>query len=260
MTAQEHRHQVCDITVRLWRDGQGEALLYLHGAAGVPGWLPFFAQLAARHEVVVPEHPGFGTSDNPGWIRNVGDVAMYYLDFLDELDAQRVHLVGHSLGGWIAAELAVRNSTRLATLTLIAPAGIRVKGVPMGDNFIWSPEETARNLFYDQSFADNILAQVPSEEEADRQLTNRFMAAKLGWEPRWFNPSLERWLHRIKVPTHVLWGADDKFLPSRYAELWRERVPGAKVDLIPQCGHLPHIEKADATAEKILGFLGERHA
>ena len=260
MTAQEQRHQVRDITVRLWRDGQGAAVLYLHGTAGIPGWLPFFARLAARHEVVVPEHPGFGNSDNPVWVRNVGDVAMYYLDFLDELGAQRVHLVGHSLGGWIAAELAVRNSARLATLILIAPAGIRVKGVPMGDNFIWSPEETARNLFYDQSFAEKMLAQVPSEEEADRALTNRFMAAKLGWEPRWFNPSLERWLHRIKVPTLVLWGADDKFLPSRYAELWRERVPGAKVELIPRCGHLPHIEKADMTADKILGFLGGRPA
>jgi len=260
MTAQEHKHKVRDITVRLWRDGQGAPLLYLHGAAGVPGWLPFFAQLAAHHEVVVPEHPGFGGSDNPAWIRNVGDVTMYYLDFLDELDAQRVHLVGHSLGGWIAAELAVRNASRLATLTLIAPAGIRVKGVPMGDNFIWSPEETARNLFYDQSFADKMLAQAPSEEEADRALTNRFMAAKLGWEPRWFNPSLERWLHRIKLPTLVLWGADDKFLPSRYAELWRERVSGAKVELIPQCGHLPHIEKADATAKKILDFVGGRGA
>ena len=260
MTAQEQRHQVRDITVRLWRDGQGAAVLYLHGTAGIPGWLPFFARLAARHEVVVPEHPGFGNSDNPVWVRNVGDVAMYYLDFLDELGAQRVHLVGHSLGGWIAAELAVRNSARLATLTLIAPAGIRVKGVPMGDNFIWSPEETARNLFYDQSFAEKMLAQVPSEEEADRALTNRFMAAKLGWEPRWFNPSLERWLHRIKVPTLVLWGADDKFLPSRYAELWGERVPGAKVELIPRCGHLPHIEKADMTADKILGFLGGRPA
>jgi pimeloyl-ACP methyl ester carboxylesterase len=260
MTAQEYRHKVRDITVRMWRDGQGRALLFLHGAAGIPGWLPFFTHLATRHEVIVPEHPGFGNSDNPAWIRNVGDVAMYYLDFLDELGAQRVHLVGHSLGGWIAAELAVRNSARLATLTLIAPAGIRVKGVPIGDNFIWSPEETTRNLFHDQAFAEKMLAQVPSEEEADRQLTNRFMAAKLGWEPRWFNPSLERWLHRIKVPTLVLWGAEDKFFPSRYAERWGERVPGAKVELIPQCGHLPHVEKAEITAQKIIGFLGGRHA
>jgi pimeloyl-ACP methyl ester carboxylesterase len=260
MTAQEKRHQVRDITVRLLQDGQGPRLIYLHGAAGLPGWLPFFAKLAENYDVVVPEHPGFGNSDNPTWIRNVGDVAMYYLDFLDGLGAQRVHLVGHSLGGWIAAELAVRNATRLASLTLIAPAGIRVKGVPCGDNFIWSPEEAARNLFHDQSFADQMLAQVPSEEEADLVLTNRFMAAKLGWEPRWFNPTLERWLHRIPVPTLVLWGPDDKFLPSRYAELWRERVPGATVQIIGACGHLPHVEKADATAAAILRFLGGKRS
>ena len=258
MTAQEVRHKVRDIAVRLWRDGRGSALIYLHGAAGIPGWLPFFAGLAERHEVVVPEHPGFGASDNPVWIRNIGDLAMYYLDFLDGLGAERVHLVGHSLGGWAAAELAVRNCSRLASLTLIAPAGVRVKGVPSGDNFIWSPEEAARNLFYHQSFAEKMLAQVPSEEEADRILTNRFMAAKLGWEPRWFNPSLERWLHRIAVPTLVLWGADDKLMPSRYADVWRARVPGVTVDIIPQCGHLPHIEKADATAGKILDFLVPR--
>jgi pimeloyl-ACP methyl ester carboxylesterase len=254
MTAQQHRHQVRDISVRMWRDGQGRALLYLHGAAGVPGWLPFFTLLADKHEVVVPEHPGFGNSDSPAWIRNIADMAMYYLDFLDELEAQRIHIVGHSLGGWIAAELAVRNCSRLATLTLIAPAGIRVKGVPSGDTFIWSPEETVRNLFHNQAFADKMLAQEVSEEEADRQLTNRFMSAKLGWEPRWFNPSLERWLHRISVPTLVLWGAEDKFLPSRYAELWGERVPGARVELIPECGHLPHIEKANDAAARILRF------
>ncbi len=133
-----------------------------------------------------------------------------------------------------------------------------MKGVPSGDSFIWSPEELARNLFHDQSFAETMLAQVPSEEEADRALTNRFMAAKLGWEPRWFNPALERWLHRVAVPTLVLWGADDKIMPSRYAELWGERVPHATVDVIPQCGHLPLIEKADVTAATILRFLDGR--
>jgi pimeloyl-ACP methyl ester carboxylesterase len=255
MADQEHRHRVRDITVRLARHGGGSPLIYLHGPAGVPGWTTFFARLAETHEVFLPEHPGFGSSDNPAGIRNVADMAMYYLDFLDELGREHVHLVGHSLGGWIAAEVAVRNCARLATLTLIAPAGLRVKGVAAGDNFIWSPEEAIRNLFYDQSFADKMLANVPSDEEADRHLTNRFMAAKLGWEPRWFNPALERWLHRVKVPTLVLWGTDDKFLPSRYAELWGERVPGATVELIPQCGHLPHVEKADVAAAQIVRFL-----
>ena len=89
----EERYAVRDIAVRLWRDGQGAPLIYLHGAAGVPPWLPFFGALAARHQVLMPEHPGFGDSDNPPWIRNVGDMAMYYLDFLDKL-GERVHVVG----------------------------------------------------------------------------------------------------------------------------------------------------------------------
>ena len=115
MSACEQRHKVRDLSVRLLRGGKGTPLVYLHGAAGLPGWLPFFERLSESFDVLVPEHPGFGTSDNPAWMRNIADMAMYYLDFLDGLGSERVHLVGHSLGGWIAAEVAVRNTTRLAT-------------------------------------------------------------------------------------------------------------------------------------------------
>jgi pimeloyl-ACP methyl ester carboxylesterase len=97
-----------------------------------------------------------------------------------------------------------------------------------------------------------------TEEQQDLLLTNRFMAAKLGWEPRWFDPALERWLHRIKVPTLVLWGAEDKLLPAAYAKVWGERVPDVRVEIIPECGHLPHVEKAAVAAEKILDFLAGR--
>ncbi len=256
MAVQEQRHKTRDVSVRLYRDGRGDPLVFLHGAAGPPPWSAFFETLAARHDVLVPEHPGFGLSDNPAWLRNVGDAAMYYLDFLDGLGVPPVHLVGHSLGGWIAAELATRNGARLKSLTLMSPAGLRVKGIPIGDNFIWSPEETARNLFHDPAFAERTLAQTPSDEQADIALTNRFSATKLGWEPRWFNPALERWLHRIAAPTLVLWGRDDKFLPSAYAERWGECVPNARVEIIPECGHLPHVEKAAVAARKILAFVG----
>ncbi len=255
MAARELRHRVRDITVRMMRDGQGAPLLYLHGANGPPPWSAFFERLAERHDVLMPEHPGFGTSDNPPWLRNIADLAMYYLDFLDGLGVEKVHLVGHSLGGWVAEELAVRNATQLASLSLLAPAGVRVKGIVSGDNFIWAPDETARNLFYDQKFAEAMLARPPTEEEADILLTNRFMAAKYGWEPRWFNPALERWLHRIKVPTLIIWGENDRLLPSAYAKVWGERVPNARVEIIPRCGHLPQIEQADTAAKLILGFL-----
>jgi pimeloyl-ACP methyl ester carboxylesterase len=258
--ARELQHKVGGISVRMRRAGAGEPLLFLHGAGGWPDWIPLFDTLAAHYDVLVPEHPGFGTLENAGAIRDIADMAMYYLDFLEGLDTDRVHVAGSSLGGWIAAEVAVRNCARLKTMTLISPAGVRVKGVPMGDAFIWSPEEAARNLFHDQSFAERVLAMTPSEEEADRMLANRFMAARLGWQPRWFNPALERWLHRITVPTLVLWRADDKLLPSAYAKRWQERVPGARVEIIPECGHVAHIEKADVVAEKMLGFLAGTRA
>jgi pimeloyl-ACP methyl ester carboxylesterase len=256
MAVQELRHKTRDTSVRLRRDGKGDRLLFLHGAGGWPAWGAFLASLAGRYDVLVPEHPGFGLSDNPPSLRNVADIAMYYLDYLDALDGAPVHLIGHSLGGWIAAEIAVRNTSRLRSLSLIAPAGVRVKGLICGDNFIWSREEYARNLFYDQALAEQELARVPSDEEADIELTNRFMATKLGWEPRWHNPALEGWLHRIRIPTLVLWGRDDKLFPSAYAKAWAERIPDSRVEIIPECGHRPQIEKPDVAAQTVLAFVG----
>jgi pimeloyl-ACP methyl ester carboxylesterase len=249
------QHKVRDVNVRIMRRGSGPPLVFLHGANGLPVWLPMFDILSKEFEVIVPEHPGFGLSDNPPWIRTVGDLAMYYLDFLDGLGPYRVHLVGLSLGGWTAAEVAVRNCSRLASLSLLAPAGVRVKGIPSGDNFIWGPEEAVRNLYYDQSIATRLLAVPVTDEQADLMLTNRFAATKFGWEPRWFNPSLERWLHRISVPTLVLWGKDDKLFPSAYAARWGERIPASRVEIVPECGHGIVIEKPERAAKEIMRLI-----
>jgi pimeloyl-ACP methyl ester carboxylesterase len=256
MPGTETKHKVRDVNVRMLRGGSGPPVLFLHGANGLPQWLPFFEQIAARCDLRVPEHPGYGTSDNPAWLRDIGDLAMYYLDFLDGLDEPKVHIVGQSLGGWAAAEMAVRNCTHIASLTLLDPAGIRVKGLLSGDNFIWGPDEAVRNLNYDQSLADKMLAMPVTDEQADIALGNRFTTTKLGWQPRWYNPSLERWLHRITVPTLVVWGENDKLFPKEYAARWGERIPGCKVEIIPQCGHVPAIEKPDITAKKVLDLIG----
>ena len=179
-------------------------------------------------------------------------------DFMDAAGIKKANLLGESLGGWISAEVAVRNISRLKSLTLIAPAGVRVKGLICGDNFIWSREEYARNLFYDQKLAEEELARVPTDEEADIELTNRYMATKLGWEPRWYNPSLETWLHRIRIPTLVLWGRDDKLFPPDYAKAWAAQIPDIRVEIAPECGHRPQIEKPDWAAQHVRAFLGGR--
>src|SRR5882672_9540256 len=121
MPPTESRYRVRDVSVRMLRGGSGPPVVFLHGANGLPQWLPFFEQLAQTCDFLVPEHPGYGTSDNPAWLRNIGDLAMYYLDFLEAFGPHEVHLVGQSLGGWAAAEAASRNCSRIKTLSLLGP-------------------------------------------------------------------------------------------------------------------------------------------
>jgi pimeloyl-ACP methyl ester carboxylesterase len=112
-----------------------------------------------------------------------------------------------------------------------------------------------RNLYHNQAFADRILALRPSEADMDVMLKNRFTVAKLGWQPRWFNPDLEKWLHRIKLPALIVWGDHDKIMPPPYAALWRERLPDARLVVVNECGHLPHIEQAPFVTGHVLDFL-----
>lgn len=243
------------VTVKLHRAGAGPIVLFLHGAGGVPQWLPFFDTISQRYQLLVPEHPGFGGSDDPGWIRSMPDLALFYLDLIEEAGLDGIHLIGNSLGGWLAAEILIRDRSRFRSLTQLAPAGIRTKGVPCGDNFIWGPEEAIRNLYHDQAFADRILGLTPTEAQMDVMLKNRFSAAKFGWQPRWFNPDLEKWLHRIKLPALVMWGDDDKILPPVNAALWQRRLPDARMIMVRNCGHLPHVEQADTVARDVIAFL-----
>lgn len=243
------------VKVRLRRAGSGTPLLFLHGAGGVMRWLPFFDRLAENHTLLVPDHPGFGDSDDPKWIRTVADLGFFYLDLLEQLDLQRVDVVGHSLGGWLASEIAIRDSSRLRAVSLLAPAGIRVNGDPMGDPFIWGPEEFVRNLYVNQKLADAQLAAVPTPEEADVLLKNRFAFAKLGWQPRMHNPDLEKWLHRVKVPAQVIWGDSDKLIPASYAAQWGRVLPRAQVHVLKDCGHIPQVEQLDETTALVQRFL-----
>ena len=245
----------CAVSVK--RAGQGEPMLFLHGARGASRWLPFMASLAERFDLMVPEHPGYGRSEMPEWLDDVGDLAFFYLDFIKALGLGRVHLVGNSMGGWIAAELAVRSTRDLATLTLVSAAGIHVKGVPKGDIFLWSPETTMRNVFADPKFAEAALATPLSDEEQDLQLRNALATAKLGWQPRLYDPQLRKWLHRIDVPTLLIWGDSDKVFPPAYGEAYRDLIPSARLEIFERCGHLPHVELAEKFVRTLTGFVAE---
>jgi pimeloyl-ACP methyl ester carboxylesterase len=248
MTFTDGYVEVDGCKTHLRRGGRGEPLLFLHGANGAPVVLPFMEKLAQRFDVLIPEHPGYGKSDEPEWLENIHDIAYFYLDFLKQLNLKNVTVVGSSMGGWIAMEMAVRDTSRLKSLVLSSPAGIAAPGVRAADIFLMAPEEMVRNLFVDQKLAEARLAQ---PEDIDISLKNRHTTARLAWEPRLHDPYLPKWLHRIDVPVKILWGRQDRILPVAFVDVCRKLLPKAEISILENCGHLPHAEKPDEFVEII---------
>ena len=172
----------------LARGGKGVPLMYLHGPDGLGDWPAILDTLAQRFDVIVPDHPGFGASEAPAWIDDISDVAYCYLDAIETLGLSGVHVVGQSLGGWIALEMAVRSTERLRSLTLISSAGIHVKGVPKTDIFIVDPEELARLAYVDPKIGEEAAARAGADKYQDLAIVNRIASARFGWQPRFFNP------------------------------------------------------------------------
>jgi pimeloyl-ACP methyl ester carboxylesterase len=243
------------VKLNLRRGGTGAALLFLHGPQGFAGSEAALERLARRFDVLAPDHPGFGKSDAPDWLDDVADLSFFYLDALDALGLGKVTIVGHSLGGWIALDMAVRSTARIRSLVLAAPAGIRIVGVPRADMFICSPDELARLLFAGDGSKEWAAAQQATPELQDIFDKNRFAAAKLCWQPRLFDPKLEKWLHRIDRPTRILWGEEDKIIPPAYGRRLAELIGGASLATIPRAGHLLHVEAPDAFAEEAQRFI-----
>jgi pimeloyl-ACP methyl ester carboxylesterase len=242
--------------IRVLRGGPGGAqpLVFLHGAGGHSGWMAFLEELSQRFAVYAPEHPGFGQSDDPPWLDGVGDLAYFYLDFLKVLGLERVHLVGTSLGGWIAAEMAVRDTARLASLTLVGAVGITAQGETIPDIFRMPVEENLRRFYADQERAARRVGDVA---KADMRLVakNQATVTRLAYWPRFYNPDLGKWLHRVDVPTLLIWGAEDGLVPPKFGEAYRSLIPGGKLTVLPAAGHAPFDEQREAFLAAFSEFI-----
>ena len=234
--------------------GGAQPLVFLHGAGGHTGWMAFLEELSQRFAVYAPEHPGFGQSDDPSWLDGVGDLAYFYLDFLKVLGLERVHLVGTSLGGWIAAEMAVRDTARLASLTLVGAVGITAQGETIPDIFRMPVEENLRRFYADQERAARRVGDVA---KADMRLVakNQATVTRLAYWPRFYNPDLGKWLHRVDVPTLLIWGAEDGLVPPKFGEAYRSLIPGAKLTVLPAAGHAPFDEQREAFLAAFSEFI-----
>ncbi|MDX2158419.1 MAG: alpha/beta hydrolase [Hyphomicrobiaceae bacterium] len=251
----ESRMRVDGCNTVLRRGGNGPPLLFLHGAGGFGIWGDFHDRLASRFDVLAPSHPGFDGSDDPPWLDRVADLGHFYLDLMQALGLEQVHLVGHSLGGWLAAEIATRDTRRLASVTLMCAAGIHVEGIAQLDTFLLAPDERVRRQFVDKAKAESLAARVSDPANLDLVLKNQETAARLAWQPRLYDPHLRKWLHRIDRPTLVLWGDSDPIFPAAYAEAYGRLIPGAKAVVIERCGHQPNVEHPAETATAITTFI-----
>jgi pimeloyl-ACP methyl ester carboxylesterase len=227
--------------------GDGPPFVYLHSSLGESTrWLPFYQSWARHFTVYVPTHPGFGQSGGLDQIDAIEDMAFHYIELFDALGLDQVVLGGVSLGGWIAAELALRWPERVKRLWICNAPGFWVDEQPLPDLFrdMPYPHRLRRLLFHDP---DGYMAKLVIADDADDE---RRMAAyqamtvlgRLVWE-RPYDPKLGSRLYRIACPVLLLWGAEDRLVPPAYGEEYHKHLPQAKWRTIPDCGHLPMFEK-----------------
>lgn len=241
-------------------DGNGPPLLYLHGVNGVQPGDPFLARLARQHRVIAPRMPGFGESTGTEQLNDLHDLIYYELDLLDALNLRGLPVIGHSLGGMIAAELAAVQPDRVSALTLIAPMGLWNPAHPVADFFSMAPTALAAATYHDPA---SPIAQAAGRPPEDNEAYIAFMldrakslatAAKYLWPIP--NRGLNRRAHRITAPTLLVWGESDRIVPPQYAEDFQATIADTRVETIAEAGHLPQVEQPDALAEVVLGFVG----
>lgn len=244
------------VQTHLLRGGRGEPLLVLAPEFASNRWFPYHDALAARFQVLAPDHLGFGLSERPDWLDGIDDLVLHYVDLLDALGLERVAVMGLSLGGWIAAELAALHRQRVKRLVLVGAAGLKIDGVPRFDVFLHPLEETLQHLFFDESRWVQLLSAEMGPEMIVRAYRESVTLARLSWNPYMYDPKLERRLSRIQAPTLVLWGENDAFLPLPYGEAYARGIPGAELRVIPACGHFPPFERTAEFLDHVTSFLG----
>jgi pimeloyl-ACP methyl ester carboxylesterase len=243
-------------------------LLLLHGINNISAAAPFLDSLAEQGNVVAPSHPGFGKSPDMGDCDAIYDLVHLYRAVLDALPAENVTLLGFSFGGWIAAEIAAGGHPKVDRLVLVDPFGIKLAGREERDFphlFNTNPAELNRRAWHDPGKRPagcyglgwhTAIGDAMSDEEMVTLARNWDSLCLYAWRPHMYNPQLRHWLHRISVPTLVLWGASDRIVVPGYGRAYAELIPGASFSVIEGAGHHPELEQPRAFVGRVAGFIG----
>lgn len=251
------KFRIGDVELDLYEGGTGAPLLFLHSGQGFAPEHPYVAPLAAKRRLIAPSHPGFGRSTLPDWIDSVDDIAHLYLDLLDRKGIAKIDVVGCSIGGWVAAEMASMVPERISKLVLVAPVGVKL-GPPdkldIPDIFVIGQDAFNKLLFHDpEKFKMDPAAM--SDEQLSIAMRNRESLALFVWEPYMHNPKLKHRLHRARMPALFLRGASDGLVSQTYLEGYAKLLPNASTKTIEKAGHAPQIEQTEQFVSAVLSFL-----
>lgn len=233
---------------------QRSPLLFLHHSIGSVGWLPVHRQLSEHFDVIVPDLPGYAGSERPAWAREPRDLALILNHLSDALGLAGVTLVGAGLGGFIAAEMACANSSRLARLVLIGAAGLKPQQGDILDQMLMSHTAYAQAGFRDAAQFHAVYGDAPSHEVRELWDYSREMSARVTWKPYMFSHRLAPLLGNLTLSTLILWGAADAVVPLDAAERYRMAIPGAQLQVIADAGHCVEVEEPALIAERIRAF------
>lgn len=245
------------IDVEFFEGGSGSPLLFLHGAQGFAPEQPYVAMLADRRRLIAPSHPGFGASALPLWLDSIDDIAHLYLELMDRLRLSQIDIVGCSLGGWLAAEIATKSPERVGKLALVGPVGVKL-GPPdkldIPDIFAMPQDKVAKLVFHDVEKGRLDVTRMTDEQLATIA-RNRETTALLTWEPWMHNPKLRHRLHRVTSPTLFIRGESDGLVSQSYIDGYAKLIPNSKVATIAAAGHAPQLEQPEEFARVLFGFL-----
>ena len=257
------RVELTGIPVEVSERGRGHPLLFLHPghpAGRIDPSARIVELLAQNARVIAPTHPGFGMIQAPPKLTTIDDLAYLYLDLMEELDLRDCVVVGASLGGWIAAEMAVKTTARMSHLVLVDSVGIKPGGREsrdIADIYAVTDRQLAELVYADaKSMARDVKA-LP-ESELTLMARSREATGRYAWTPYMHDPKLKGRLHRIRIPTLVLWGAADRVAGPDYGRALAAAIPGAQFETIEGAGHFPHLEQPDALARRIANFVERR--
>lgn len=247
------------IETRVDVSGHGPPVLFLHGETG--HWDPFLERLAQRYTVYAPDFPGTspGTEAAINELRDVWDLTLYFEELLDALQLDSVAVVGHSIGGMFAAELAAHVRKRVHRLVLISAAGLWLDDHPIPNWWsIPANQLAAWTVAQPDGLVGKIMFAVPNDrEEAIQAVIRKTWAQACASKFIWPIPEkgLCRRIHRVCAQTLVVWGKQDRLIPPLYAQEFISRIPHAKALLVENAGHIPQLEQLDVVAGAVVRFL-----